>query len=100
MVAGYINPPEFPSLWVKFICTQGGLEIFPRERTLKIYQNTGITQLNFTDEPSSFLRQAVSFIEGLNGRANCLNPLEDAKVDVAISEAIVRASKNHTVVQL
>jgi len=100
MVAGYISPPEFPGWWIRLICTQGGLEIFPRERTLKIYQNTGITELNFTDEPSSFLRQTVSFIEALDGKAKCLNPPKDAKVDVAISEAIVRASKNHNVVHL
>jgi len=99
-VAGYIRPPGFPNLEVRFICTEGGLEILPSRRILKIYRDTGVEEIDFSSHPSSLLRQAEKFIDALDGKAACLNPPSDAKIDVAISEAIVKAAKNRIVVRL
>ncbi len=99
-VAGYIKPPGFPSQYVKFICTDGGLEIFPSRRAVKIYRDIGVEEIDFSSQPSSLLRQAETFIRALDGKARCLNPPSDAKIDVAISEAIVEAARNSIVVRL
>jgi len=94
-VAGYIKPPEFPSLNVKFICTEGGLEFSPPRRVLKIYRETCVEEIDFSSESSSILKQAKAFIDALDGKGTCLNPPSDAKIDVIISEAIVKSAKNH-----
>lgn len=99
-LAGYIKPPRFPSLDIKFICTDGGLEILPSRRTLKIYQDRDVEEIDFSSQPSSLLKQVETFLKALDGETVCLNPPSDAKIDVAISEAIVRAARNHTVVKL
>jgi len=100
MVAGYIAPPGFPGWEVKFVCTNGGLEISGLEKFLKVYRDGEVEVMDFSSRPSSLLRQAEAFLDALDGKAECLNPPSDAKIDVAIAEAIRKAARNHTVIRL
>jgi len=100
MVAGYIAPPNFPGWEVKFVCADGGMEISRLERSLKVYRDGEVEEINFSSHPSSLLRQAEVFLNALDGKAECLNPPSDAKIDVAIAEAIKKAARNHTVIRL
>ncbi|RLI23207.1 hypothetical protein DRO47_01225 [Candidatus Bathyarchaeota archaeon] len=99
-VAGYISPPNFPSLNIKFICTKGGLESLPSTQILKVYRDTGVEELDFSSQTPPLLRQAKTFLKALDEKAECLNPPSDAKLDVAISEAIVKAARERMVVKL
>ncbi len=99
-VAGYIAPSGFPSQNVKFICTDGGLEIFPSRHTLRVYSGREVEELEFSSQTSPFLRQAETFLKALDGKATCLNPPSDVKLDVITSEAIVKAARKHVVVKL
>ena len=82
-VAGYIAPAGFPS-----------------RQVLKIYRDDKVEELDFSSQTSSLLRQAETFVKALDGKAECLNLPSDAKLEVAISEAIVKAAKECMVVKL
>lgn len=100
-VAGYGRPVGFSnSWWVKFICTNGAVEVFPNKNILKIYRKEGRREIDFSPKESSFLQQAKTFMNALDGKGNCLNPPEDAKIDVKIAEAIVRSTEIHKKVKL
>jgi predicted dehydrogenase len=99
-VAGYISPKDFPRWWIKFICREWGLEFFPLKNILKIYRKEGIEEIDFSSEKSSLLKQAEVFLNALDGKANCLNPIEEARIDIKIAEAIVEAAENHKVMRI
>jgi len=100
-VAGYISPGSgFPNWWVKFVCTDGGLEVFPSKNLLKVYKKGGIEEIDLSSKESPFLRQAKNFLGALDGKGNCLNLPKEAVIDVKIAEAIVRSARNHAVIKI
>jgi predicted dehydrogenase len=98
-VAGYVTPPNYPhTAYVHVLGTQGALEMrLTTPATHTVYLEHGVTETVFTDEPSSLQRQAQTFIDALEGNAQCLNPPSDAKIDVALAEAIVHATQHRQV---
>jgi predicted dehydrogenase len=98
-VAGYVTPPNYPrTAHVHVLGTRGALEMrLTTPATHTLYLAHGVTETVITEEPSSLQRQAQTFLDALEGNAQCRNPPSDAKIDVALAEAIVDAATRHQV---
>lgn len=98
-VAGYVTPPNYPrTARVHVLSTRGALDMrLTTPATHTVYLAHGVTETVIPEEPSSLQRQAQTFLDALEGNAQCLNPPSDAKIDVALAEAIVDAAKRHQV---
>ena len=96
MTAGYVRPAALDAWNVSVLGTDGSLEFSPGDLTrgsLTLYARDGTVRTQKLGEDRAFEDQATAFLSSITGAAACLNPPDDAYLDVRIAEVIAESAE-------
>jgi predicted dehydrogenase len=103
LTAGFVKPGELPGWSVTIIGTEAAAELVPGPEiaaALTVYRGSGVEKVDLSTAANPFVLQAEAFLAAIDGRGAVRNPPDDAAIDIAIAEAVVRSVREKTTIAL